>query len=156
MFHLQQQQDEVCPGPTDGGGTVAYASSCAQDQFGRPVVTFINFCPHMVDETDLPVRMTNRILAESITPWRLHASQVTPIPSIKSIHSDITWYQTTDKRCENTTGHARHRCTRDIPRDGFLFLAVHRFQRRSRKRPCPLFLAQNLHRERYVMFAKNL
>ena len=59
------KQDVDCPSQEDvdagGGGTIAFASNCDVDEFGRPVSIYINFCPAMLDPADFDEQLSTAV-----------------------------------------------------------------------------------------------
>merc|ERR1719335_269927 len=48
IMYVTAKQGSSCP-TGDSGGTVAYAGGCSYDQYDRPTVGYVNFCPTMID-----------------------------------------------------------------------------------------------------------
>ncbi len=48
IIYVQSVQTSTCPASGSTSGTIAYASSCQYDTYGRPTVGYINFCPGMM------------------------------------------------------------------------------------------------------------
>lgn len=47
LIYVTAQTVGSCP-TTSGSGTLAFASSCVTDQYDRPVVGYVNFCPTQI------------------------------------------------------------------------------------------------------------
>jgi leishmanolysin-like peptidase len=50
LIYVTSQTVGSCP-VTAGSGTLAFAASCRADQYDRPIVGYVNFCPVQIDET---------------------------------------------------------------------------------------------------------